>query len=488
MSLLKDLKISRRFALRGALGGIGVAMWLPVLDAMCNGNGTAFAAGEPLPTSFGIWFWGNGIHADVWTPTFTGSGSAWELSKNLQDFAEVKPAMTLVTGLNMAEGLFMGHGWGVVYVLAGGDGTICTKTREIAAIASQGNHEFETPQATQYQPTIDQTIADALHTNEPLKSFETGMLPFVGDVSMGTPGANLAHRGPNNFLPPRRDLKVAFDDLFSGLPTPPPGAGEAGTGGTSQALPSDISAKMHKSALDAVLEDLKRLKPSLGADDNARIDSHVEGVRELEMQIERLSGVDFGGTGGASASNGGPTSACKVPAVPTATIDDMTAKSQAMNRLIAAGLACNLTRVFTHMWSGPRSDNTYPTLSISGGHHAYTHGTDGQEPRNIERYIMSQYADLAKVMQATPMGASTLLDQTLIYGISELAGPRDHIMKDYHVVLMGHAGGKLPGNRHVRLVGRNVTELVLTLQQLMGLNVTTWGSWDRTSKTLTEIL
>src|SRR3982750_4212239 len=98
MTLLKKLKVSRRFALRGALGGIGVAMWLPVLDAMCNNNGTAFAAGDALPTSFGIWFWGNGMHADVWTPTSEGSGAAWQLSPGLEDFAEVKDAMTLVTG------------------------------------------------------------------------------------------------------------------------------------------------------------------------------------------------------------------------------------------------------------------------------------------------------------------------------------------------------------------------------------------------------
>ncbi len=30
MGILKDLKFSRRYALRGALSGIGVAMWLPV--------------------------------------------------------------------------------------------------------------------------------------------------------------------------------------------------------------------------------------------------------------------------------------------------------------------------------------------------------------------------------------------------------------------------------------------------------------------------
>ena len=42
--MLDKLKISRRFALRGVLGGISVAMWLPVLDAMCNSNGTASTA------------------------------------------------------------------------------------------------------------------------------------------------------------------------------------------------------------------------------------------------------------------------------------------------------------------------------------------------------------------------------------------------------------------------------------------------------------
>jgi hypothetical protein len=38
------------------------------------------------------------------------------------------------------------------------------------------------------------------------------------------------------------------------------------------------------------------------------------------------------------------------------------------------------------------------------------------------------------------------------------------------------------------LVGRKVTELMLTMQQVMGLQVTTYGSWDRTTKTMPEIL
>ncbi len=53
--------ISRRTVLRGVLaGGISVAVPLPRLGAMLNGNGTAYADGMPLPTRFGFWFFGNG--------------------------------------------------------------------------------------------------------------------------------------------------------------------------------------------------------------------------------------------------------------------------------------------------------------------------------------------------------------------------------------------------------------------------------------------
>ena len=65
MEILKKLKVSRRHALRGMVGGIGVSLSLPVLEIMCNNSGTAFAQGAPLPTTFGIFFWGNGIHPGV---------------------------------------------------------------------------------------------------------------------------------------------------------------------------------------------------------------------------------------------------------------------------------------------------------------------------------------------------------------------------------------------------------------------------------------
>ncbi|HEX3849807.1 MAG TPA: DUF1552 domain-containing protein [Polyangiaceae bacterium] len=459
--MLKQLKVSRRFALRGALSGIGVAMWLPVLEAMLNNNGTAFAQGTPLPTSFGIFYWGNGVHPQYWTPTTTGDGDAWQLSQNLQDFADLKDAMTLVTGLDMLDAMFKGHGWGVVYVLAGGDGNPCVVTSDIDKYP---DHHYETADATQYEPTIDQVIADAIHTNEPYKSLETGVLPYTGQ-NMGTVSENLAHRGPYNFLPPERDPTALFNRLF-------------GTSMPSMAVPTDIANKLRGSVLDAVLADANRLKMSLGAADSKRIDSHMDGIRSLE---QRIAGM---GSGTSTAS------ACTNPAAPPMTLADMTAKSHALNQLIAAALSCNLTRVYSHLWTGARDDNTYPTIPINSDHHSLTHGDDAQnlQATQIEKYIMSQYADLARILKATPMGAGTVLDNTIIYGISELAMPSTHIMTNYHIVLMGHGGGKIPGNRHYRAPGRKVTELVLTLMQVMGLQVDTWGSWDKTSTTMPEIL
>ncbi len=460
MEILKKLRVSRRFALKGAVGGIGVSLWLPILDAMCNDHGDAFAQGEPLPTTFGIFFWGNSYYVGDWTPS--GSGSNWQLPLNLQAFQEVKNDMTFVTGLDMMDAQFKGHGWGVMYVLAGGDGKTINKTSDITTGA-------ENPSATQYKPTIDQIIADAIHTDQPFKSLETGVLAFKG-INMGTVSNNLAHRGPNDFLPPERDPAKLFNTLFgNGVPT--------GSGGSS-GVPTDVANNLRRSVLDAVWEDANRLKGTVGVADAQRIDAHMESIRAVELRIPE------GSDGGTTP----PMDSCN-PTAPATNLPDVTAKSQALNRLITAALACNMTRVYTHLWSGARDENTYPQINVNRDHHTLTHDGNTAEHTKIERYIMEQYADLAKVMKATTIGASTVLDQTLCYGISEIAfEPQWHVHTDYRIVLMGHAGGQLPGNRHVRLPGRKVTELMLTMQQVMGLNVTQYGSWDQTTKTMPEIL
>jgi hypothetical protein len=392
-------------------------------------------------------------------------------------FADLKDSMTLVTGIDMLDGVFKGHGWGCVYVLAGGDGTICHVMSDIFKSPYGGLPE--TSQGTQWQPTIDQLIANAIHTTEPYKSLQTGVLEYTG-IAMGTASLNLSHIGPNMPLPPVRDPATLFNNLFkAGAPMPEGG------------VPLDIQNQLRRSVLDAVLSDAKRLQMSLGKTDSQRIDAHMESIRSLEARIP--TSADGGAPGGATCQT--PTA----PTAPAANLDltKVTAASQALNQLITAALACNLTRVYSHLWSGARDDNDYPIVMLNSEHHEMTHGDATQNQQvatNIEPYVMTQYADLARKLKGVTMGASTLLDNTIIYGISELAEPSGHLMTNYHIVLMGHAGGKIPGNRHFRPPGagtptsRRVTQLMLTLQQVMGMNITSYGSWDPTTTGMPEIL
>src|SRR4051812_37484767 len=93
-------RLSRRLVLRGVLAsGVAVAVPLPRLLGMLNGNGTAYAAGQPLPRRFGTWFFGNGIIPERWVPAKTGAGSAWTLSDQLAPLQDVKSWLTVVSGL-----------------------------------------------------------------------------------------------------------------------------------------------------------------------------------------------------------------------------------------------------------------------------------------------------------------------------------------------------------------------------------------------------
>lgn len=477
METLKKLKFSRRHALRGMVSGVGVSLWLPVLDVMCNENGTAFAQGTPLPTTFGIFFWGNGVYPGAdWTPNATGDGDAWQLPPALSSFSALKGDMTFVTGLDMLSAEFKGHGWGVVYVLAGGDGTICNTIGDIGKSPNGGKPE--TAQGTQWLPTIDQLVASAIYKNEPYKSLETGILKYTG-LNMGTASLNLAHIGPNQPLAPERDPAKFFNKLFSTGAPPSTGTGQ----------PMDVSNKLRKSILDGVLADAARLKMTVGSADAKRLDAHMESVRALEMRIPTTTNPGTGGSGG----GGTPVSGCKTPTTPTAPaansdLSKLTATSTAMNQLIAAALSCNMTRVYSHLWSGARDDNHYPIINLDTEHHTLTHDGKKAEALQIQKYIMAQYANLAQTLKDTTVGSTNLLDQTIIYGISDVAEPQGHVMKNYHIVLMGKAGGKVKGNRHIRKAGRKVTELMLALQQVMGMNVTSFGTWDKTSTPLSEIL
>src|SRR5262249_44663173 len=112
-------RISRRTVLRGALGGLGISVALPPLESMFNGNGDAYADGTAIPKRMGIFFWGNGVKPDRWTPTTTGAN--WAATPSLMPLftAGVNSYVNVVSGTTITSGDERGHHSGTVGILSG---------------------------------------------------------------------------------------------------------------------------------------------------------------------------------------------------------------------------------------------------------------------------------------------------------------------------------------------------------------------------------
>src|SRR5260370_32775525 len=154
--------ISRRTVLRGVLaGGVSVAVPLPRLCGMLNGNGTAYAAGTPLPVRFGFWFFGNGIIPELWVPTSTGIGANWILSEQLAPLQEVKPWLSVVTGTSIKVPDSAPHASFPACALSG---------------ANNGNN-------TTQLPTIEQVVGKMIAGGT---TFPTGLHVGIGNSARGT--------------------------------------------------------------------------------------------------------------------------------------------------------------------------------------------------------------------------------------------------------------------------------------------------------------
>src|SRR5688572_8882163 len=109
--------LSRRTVLRGMLGGTSVALALPVLEAMLDSHGEAFAGGEALPRRLGLFFWGNGVKLPHWTPDNTDGWTPKSILQPLAD-AGIKSKVSVVSGLNCPMGGAAHHA-GRALMLAG---------------------------------------------------------------------------------------------------------------------------------------------------------------------------------------------------------------------------------------------------------------------------------------------------------------------------------------------------------------------------------
>lgn len=412
---LKKNRLRRRTFLRGLAAGTGVALGLPMLDAMLDDHGTAHADGSALPCRFGVFYWGNGIVHDQWIPSATGMD--WDLPPALEGFSpELKPYLTHVTGTSHAESR-PGH---IPY--RGLSLSSSHNSQYVSNVsAGQGYRNQSMPHAS-----IDQVVAGELGVDA--NWLGIGICrrgPYKSRTSWVEGGEQREH-----YADPQR----VFDRLFAGaMPDP---------GGEVDPI-AEARRQIRGSMLDAVIEDANQLKGRLGAVDKRRIDAHLAALRDIERELEERATMP-------------PAATCTVPGAPTtnsfgdgSTHEEKQAKHDIMRELLAVGLACDLTRVFSYEWSANQSEAVYWELGLSGQHHDVSHG-DTEGMRQITRFIMDRYAELGESLRSMSEGDGNVLDRTLILGTSEHANGSGHNSRDMPMVLLGRAAGNVRAGMHYR--------------------------------------
>lgn len=433
--------LSRRsFMMRGTLSGVSVAVGLPLLDAMLNDSGTAYAAtlgGGPLPQRFGTWFWGCGMIPGRWQPQ--ANGAEYDLPPQLAPVAPIRDKITVLSGYD---------------VMLDGRGNLPHISGNTALRTGAPSDTWQAIRA----PTFDVLIADAIGGGSFFRSLDLAAdgdprtsYSFRNGTSM-----NAAIPTPYDFY--QKIFGTDFHDPNKADFTPDP------------------QHIVRRSVLSAVGEQRKALLAKVGSADRERLDQYFTSVREMEGKLEL------------QLQKPPPAEACALPpavAPPKGTIDftDMNRRRQdhkLMAELLAMALACNQTKVFNLSFSAAASN--LRQAGDTTGYHQITHEEPidrmiGYQPRVDEfaTYSMECWVDFVQAMANVREGAGTLLDNMLVFAHSEVSYAKNHDVTGIPAMLAGRAGGKVKNGIHVNGAGEPITRLGLTMQQLMGMPVERWG-------------
>ena len=422
------LRLHRRTLLRGALAGGVTGVALPILEAMLDSSGEALAGGEPLPKRLGVFYWGNGRADTGWTPNSDGAGG-WLPSENLQPLADrgLAPDVSVVQMLNAGNATGC-HVPARAMILAGSFNGTDQQVAELNPAVSLSN-----------RPSFDQIAADHIGVGTLFPSLEVGIsrVGFGGVEDTWSCSWRDA-----NVLPAEMNPTALFDRVFAGFE------------------PDDSIRQARLSVVDAIMADAEALHGRLGAPDKMRLESHLDGLRDLEVRIEAEPPV------------------CEVPTrpaeMPDGTPEPILEKTQLFADLLAMALACDLTRVFTFRFTQCLGDTLLSDIGAAEGLHNISH-VNMDVHRQTVTYTMERFADVLERMASVTEGAGRLLDNCAVLGVSELTVGSYHDVGDTPMLVAGGCGGALNTGLLVDGASQPAAALPLTLLQALDVPVTEIG-------------
>lgn len=442
----------RRRFLKGALGGSTVVVGLPFLDIFLDNHGRALASGAPLPTRFGTWFWGCGVNEDRWFPDKLGAD--YDIKQELAPITPYKQKVTVFSGFNCILGAQpnLAHWSGIMATFAG-------------AAPSQGGMGSG---STDY-PTLDTIIADDIGKSSRFRSIEI--------ACTGQPAVSYSMRPGSTVNPSEVDPVALYRRIF-GDEFKDPNAAE---------FKPSPAIMLRKSVLSSIKDERDELMRTVGAADRARVDQYFTSLRELEQELAQ------------SLEKPAPAQACVVPKEPEKTAlgptwDVASKNHELLARLLVMALACNQTRVFNVALSIAASNLRKEGEAVS--FHELTHeeaidpklGYQPQATYFMEQ-SMSAFGVMLKLLDETKEGDGTLLDHSLVLATSESNFAKIHSIENLPIMVAGSAGGKWRAGRHIAGKGDPSSRVGLTIQQALGMPVSSWGAGAmQTTQPVTEVL
>jgi hypothetical protein len=420
---------------RSFLGGAGVMVGLPLLEAMIPAR--AQAGGALAVQRLLCIYVPNGIHMQAWTPAVTGPG--FELTPILQPLSALKSEILVVSGLDNAPAESEGPGDHA----SGTSGFLtCTHVTKSETTITNGT-------------SIDQMYAQHVGGQTVIPSMQLG-IEGGGNSGGCDSGYSCAYSRNISWVGDTPLSKLtspatAFDLLFAGFD---PGA-------TAQELAQRKANRL--SVLDYTRADAEQLALRLGTSDRIKLEEYLDSVRDLELKVQTDDT--------APACEVGPN-----PGEP----GDITAHIRAMFDVMVKAFECDRTRVISFMMGNAGSNRSYAFLGYPDGHHQYSHHAD--DPGNlaaiqaINTWEIEQLAYLLDRMAGIvePDGG-TLLDSAMVYFSSEIEDGNAHRHFNLPVLLAGRGGGVIEPGRHIMHDGVPMSNLFLGMLQGLGVPVSGFG-------------
>ncbi len=417
---------------RTFLRGMGTTVALPFLDAMTP----SFAAAATPITRVAFLYTANGVIMQDWTPQQEGAG--FTFTKTLQPVASFRDQVLVVSGLAHRNGEALGDGPGD-HARAG-------------ASWLTGVHPKKTRGADiQNGMSVDQMLAQDIGRSTRLPSLELGLedVRMVGGCDSGYSCAysnTLSWSSPTTPLPYENNPRRVFERLF-------------GDGETTDPAVRAVRARQNRSLLDFVLDDARRLSPSLGAGDRRKLSDYLDSVREVERRIQNTERQD----------------SVELPALdrPDGVPPSFEEHAQVMSDLIAIAFQADLTRVVTLMYSREGGNRTYRSIGVPDAHHGLSHHQN--DPARMARLQMIDQHHVAmlayflgKLHAAQDDGESLLNHSIVVYG-SSLSDSNRHLHDNLPTLVVGGGAGAIRGGRHLRYPeGTPMTNLFVTMLDRVG--------------------